>query len=382
MKVCIISPFSHEPDLTAGGVEAVTAALVPALASLPEITEVNVVCFGPAYQVGRRQLTENAAVWFLRGQKHFKLPTRAAFDLLQAWNFVRRHRPTVIHGQGIDFMGDLATGLTPASIVSAHGLVHVEAGARSGSSVRDRARVGLTTQMVVRVLERARVVISTSDYDSTALRGYVRGEQIAIPNPVSSLFLADEWQEASGHVLLFAGVMQPRKNVQGLLRAFSKVARVFPEAKLLLAGPRPDKAYCQSVELLVSELGLRSRVEMLGFLSNAALASVVRNSAGVVLFSWEETSPTIIAQAMSSAKPVVASSVGGIPEMVHDGETGFLVSPGDEDNMARRLKELLGSRHLRREMGLRSNAIARHRFDARSVAVQTLTAYRHAIDGN
>jgi len=376
MKICMVSPFPNTLGKTIGGVEAVTGALVPALASLPQVREINVLCFQQEAGFSRYQLSDKVAVWYFKGQKHLNLPTRGLLDLLQAWKFIRQYPHTVVHGQGISFMGDIATTISPFSVVSAHGIVHVEAQKALGRSIPDRIRINLTTKMVRRVLGTAKVVISTSDYDGRSLKEYINGKSISISNPVQPLFFTKTWEETREPYLLFAGVMHPRKNIEGIIRSFSKTLVKFPLSKLYIAGPQPDKEYAQKIINIISSMKIGHAVNLMGLIDNEVLAETLKKCAGVVMFSWEETSPTIIAQAMASSKPVIASNVGGISEMVQKGMNGYLVTAGAEDELASCMKELLDSRKLRRRMGDYAREIAWRHFDAKSVALKTFQAYQ------
>ena len=82
---------------------------------------------------------------------------------------------------------------------------------------------------------------------------------------------------------------------------------------------------------------------------------------------------------MAAGKPVVASRVGGIPEMVDDGETGFLVESEDEAGLADRLAKLLGDQQSCLRMGRRGHEIALGRFTPEAVAEMTVQAYRTAL---
>lgn len=88
----------------------------------------------------------------------------------------------------------------------------------------------------------------------------------------------------------------------------------------------------------------------------------------------------VIAQAMAVGKPVVASNVGGIPEMIQDGYTGFLVKSGDEEALGIRLVELMQSPDLCYRMGQNAREVAACRFAPAIIAKKTIEAYRRAIE--
>jgi glycosyltransferase involved in cell wall biosynthesis len=78
---------------------------------------------------------------------------------------------------------------------------------------------------------------------------------------------------------------------------------------------------------------------------------------------------------MASGTPVIASRVGGVPEIVRDGETGFLVPPGDVDQLRERLRQVLGDRLLARRLGDNARQDVLERFTWRTVAERCLAAY-------
>jgi len=137
--------------------------------------------------------------------------------------------------------------------------------------------------------------------------------------------------------------------------------------------------YGQKVRDRVIELGLSGNVDMVGLVDNDRLQHEIASARAVVLFSHEETAPTVIAQAMAAGKPVVASRVGGVPDMVSDGETGFVVDSDDECALAQRLEKLLEDQDLCHDMGRRGHAVALNRFTPDAVAQRTVEAYRAAL---
>ena len=86
-----------------------------------------------------------------------------------------------------------------------------------------------------------------------------------------------------------------------------------------------------------------------------------------------------IAEAMAAGTPVITSNRCGMPYMVRDGRTGFLVAPEDPPSVARRLREILGNRELARQMGRRARRFAWEHFRPDEVARLTLEVYREAI---
>jgi glycosyltransferase involved in cell wall biosynthesis len=380
LKVMMIGAYPLEPGNVVGGIESVTSTLVPALVERDDIEHVTVLRFhNGSAPVEYRSEGPKVDVFYLRGQDRLRTVTRSFGDLRQARELVADIKPDVIHGQEIGWFGDIATRCGPASVVTVHGMPHLEIRLSARNNMRDRLRIKPIDHMVQQVLRRAGVVISISEYDALQLGERVCGQQRSIPNPAGTEFFELSPPGLTGPRLLFAGVLTPRKNPLGLLRAFSRVRREFPESQLIMAGTHLDQDHARQVVGLVDELGLSENVEITGQLNNHRLREEIVAARAIVLFSRQETAPTIIAQAMAAGKPVVATRVGGVAEMVIDSETGFLVDSEDEAAMAERLITILDDQERCLRMGNCANKLARSRFAPNAVAQLTAEAYRSAL---
>jgi glycosyltransferase involved in cell wall biosynthesis len=165
------------------------------------------------------------------------------------------------------------------------------------------------------------------------------------------------------------------------VRAFAQVKARVSDARLDLVGPPSDVHYTAKVKQLIGELALEHNIVLHGHVENTQLLDLMARCSVLTLFSNEETSPTVIAQAMAMGKPIVASRVGGIPEMVKDGYNGFLVERGDEQALAEQLVALLKSPKLCQTMGARGREIALQRFKPSVVAQQTIEVYKLVLQG-
>ena len=141
-------------------------------------------------------------------------------------------------------------------------------------------------------------------------------------------------------------------------------------------GPSHDAAYVNTLYERAIKLNLSNNVQFIGHIENTRMIEEMQRSRVVALFSHEETAPTVLAQAMALGKPVVATRVGGIPEMVTDGVNGFLMKPGAIQDFAERLAVLLRSPDLSEHMGAAGAAFARQHLTPGAVAQRTVEAYR------
>jgi glycogen(starch) synthase len=132
--------------------------------------------------------------------------------------------------------------------------------------------------------------------------------------------------------------------------------------------------------VVVGDGPLRARVPgARGFVPHDELLGLYERAAVVAVPSHREGFGVVCAEAMAHGRPVVASAVGGLLDLVADGETGILVRPGDVAALRRALDRLLGDRELRRRMGEAGRARMRERFSWDRVTEATIDAYRDVL---
>ena len=137
--------------------------------------------------------------------------------------------------------------------------------------------------------------------------------------------------------ILYIGNLKPGKGCLELVEAFAELSATEPDVDLYLAGKGPSR---QSIEQLVASRGLQERVTLLGSVDHALLPSWIRASDLVSLPSHNEGVPNVLLEAMSCGTPVVATRVGGIPEVVPD-SNGILVNHGDISELTQALRHAL-----------------------------------------
>jgi len=164
----------------------------------------------------------------------------------------------------------------------------------------------------------------------------------------------------------------PRKGIRFLLRAIATLRGDFPDIQVVIVGDgfeRPD------LEKLAKDLDIDDCTEFLGWVPNADLPRFYRAAAVSVIPSLEEGFGIPAAEAMGCEIPVVASDAGGLPEVVEDGVTGYVVPKGDAGALADALRKLLGSPDLARQMGVAGRQRSLGRFSWELTAEKIEAAY-------
>ena len=208
-----------------------------------------------------------------------------------------------------------------------------------------------------RVLSRARLTICASNALADAARELGAREVRVIPSAVElPERVADP---AEPPEVLFVGRLSPEKGILELVQAAQGM-------KLTVAGDGP----------------LRSQVPgALGFVPHHELPPLYEQAAVVAVPSHREGFGVACAEAMAAGRPVVASAVGGLLDLVADGETGLLVPPRNVPALRAALERLLGDAELRRRMGEAGRERIREHFTWPAVTDRTIQAYEDALAG-
>jgi spore coat protein SA len=167
-------------------------------------------------------------------------------------------------------------------------------------------------------------------------------------------------------LIVFAGRIVKEKGVDVLASAFTAVASEFPDAVLVLAGSSfyanaRVTAFQRHVATITQAVS--TQVVMTGYVSHSELSALYSLADIVVVPSvWEEPSGLTVLEAMSSASCIIASDVGGIPELLKDGYSGQLIAPGNPKALADRVIALLRDDQLRARLGKQARVEAVQRF--------------------
>ena len=145
-----------------------------------------------------------------------------------------------------------------------------------------------------------------------------------------------------------------------------------PRVNCVFAGDGPERS---KLEQLAAALGVTERVAFLGDVSPHMLAPLYVRADLLVIPSFSETTPLVAFEAMACGTPVLSSRVAGLPDVVHDWSTGFLVKPGDVGQMAVAMRFLTADRPALVRMGTEAQQRVRKRFLWPNVAREYLTLY-------
>lgn len=203
-----------------------------------------------------------------------------------------------------------------------------------------------------------------------------RAEQISviphiqIGNVPSSL--ATEPEEE--HLVLFFGRIWEYKGLEYLIRAEPLISAQIPDVRILIAGQGED--FSRYARMMIHPDRFIVHNE---YITEERATEYFRRASVVALPYVEASTSGVIPLAYSAAKPVVATTVGGLPQMVEHGRTGYLVAPRDTAQLADAIVRLLNDRVLRRQMGANGKRKIEAECSANFIAQRTIDAYQRAI---
>ncbi|HEY7604974.1 MAG TPA: glycosyltransferase family 4 protein [Gaiellaceae bacterium] len=223
---------------------------------------------------------------------------------------------------------------------------------------------------------RALVAVSEAERAAgLAARVGRAGQYRVIPNGIDLEPFAGEPQPREGR-MVFIGRLRSPKRVDLALEALRQVREAVPAATLDVVGDGPLRA---GLEQLAGRLGVSDRVRFLG--TRTDLPLLLRDAQCFVLASDSEGCPLSVLEAMAAGVPVVATSVGGVPELVVDGETGTLARPGDATELAVALRGVLSAPERARTLGENGRERARRLFSRERMIQDTCALYDEIAAG-
>ncbi len=350
-----------------GGAQSYVASLLPAVTERFETT-LAAHGYGPLSDAASAIGVEFVP---LRHVRRALNPWQDVLGLVELVRLIRRQRPDILHASSskAGVLGRLAGWLAgvPIRIFTAHGWAFA---AYSGVPSRlyrlaDRSMRPITS-----------VIICVAEYERLAgvAAGVCLPEQtVVIPNAVDVSALPRAAPRGGVVELISVGRLRAPKDLITLVRALARLERGSFRASLV--GDGPDRPM---IEAELNRLGLAESVRFLGDRSD--VAELLAGGDLFVCSSRSEGMPVSILEAMAVGLPVVASAVGGVPEIIDDGRTGLLVAPGAVAPLADALARLIGDRALRERMGRAGRKAALDRYDLPRFRDAHLELYRRLLE--
>jgi len=336
-----------------GGVRAVVQNLVRGLQAYEDL-QIHVIHCHADIPVSTTVEDRNVQVHYLAMPRRRVVPNSLT-GIGRVAQVLRQVQPDVVNTHAAHYtLAALRAGYP--TIFTIHGVMHREAEVYK-STLFDRARLLLEKWLDSYAVHKVHHIVAISPYVLQEYQDRSPASFHRIDNPLPEEFFSLPNLEQEGR-LLYAGTIDERKNVLDLLRALAVVRQKLPDVRLRIAGRTTSLDYNRKTQDFVAAQGLGPNVQFLGLLDSAVLRQEYAQCAAVVLASRQETAPMAVIEAMAAGKPVVATRVGGVPDLVQEGLSGFVVPVGDVEALAQRMVELLTDHDLRHSMGQRARQSA------------------------
>ena len=315
------------------------------------------------------------------GVRYFGLGRRSSTDLhhwLHLRGILRRERVDVLHAHmfGSNVWGTVIGRLARVPVIVAH----EHTWSFEGRPLRrfvDREVIGRGSTAFIAVSrddQRKMVEIERVDADKIL---HVPNGIAAPPPPTGADLRAELGIPAGAPVIGTVSVLRPQKALEVFIEASAELLRQNPDLRVLLAGDGPLRG---ELTELVNGLGVQDRLLMLGYRSDAA--DVMATLDVAVSSSAFEGSPLAVMEYMESARPIVATRVGGVPDLIEDGVHGLLVEPGDAGALAAAIGRMLADPEAARRMGEAARERRRHEFTVELMVRRFEALYERLVAGD
>lgn len=305
------------------------------------------------------------------------LAPRTEMDLSAAWRFsrlIKQVKPDIIHAHDPHGVAMAAMALSmstqlvkPPLVVSRRVDFRLQGNALSRWKYRQ-------VDLFICASEAIRTMLIADGVPAERAVTVHEGIDLARVEAAPAAKLHEElWLPHHAPLVGNVAALVPHKGQRHLIDAAALVIRQVPDARFVIAG---EGELRPSLERAIKEHRLEKHVMLAGFRPD--VLSLHKAFDIFVMSSVTEGLGTSLLDAMAAARPVVATTAGGIPEVVVDGETGILVPPRDHEAMASAIVRLLKDPDLRQRMGHAGLVRARRRFTAERMVQETLRVYKRA----
>ncbi len=343
-----------------------------------------------------KRIVENGVTYVCWPDRGSGLVARATMLMLEGRGSIERlceeEKIDIAHGHG-GFVGPIAA----ATIRSKKVLTVHSSSLEDVLAMKDLKESGMVYPYLKRAIlpPRAAVrqyrrwyfdemdtIISVSRHNVTEDSAYLRinpSRFKVIPNGVDYEGLSElrrQCDESVDGPIVFVGRLAPIKGLPCLLRAFHSVLKKCPETRLKIVGEGPSE---RLLKTLAKDLRMADKVDFTGFKSGLDLVREIVGSGVFVVPSTYEGCPLSLLEAMALGRPIVASRIPGVTEIMDEGKTGLAFEPGNPDSLSTRILELLDDEARSRSLGQAAEAVARERFTWDRVADRTLEEYASTL---
>jgi glycosyltransferase involved in cell wall biosynthesis len=377
MKILYILPYDW------GGSAHYTAEIANAVSNHDEVVVIGCKSINSSYFTSKIKIIRLFGVWTFSMNQLYKVFSPTNFLTLFSFNkinIIKKLKPDVIHLTR-PIIPPLAIFLSLYRLDKKYPLIYTKHGVYSNSGLRIKILEETILGLSEKLVSFQTIIVHTQNDKDELLKAQKYPEEIitVIPHGAYSFFKNYGGKvQGQNNCILFFGNIRKYKGLEYLIKAVPLVSKEIPDIKIVIAGEGSLDAYNE----LLDEVG-RQRFEIHNeFIPDEQVSELFQRATIVVLpYSEMSGQSGIINIAFAFGKPIVASDVGGIHEVLNDGEAGYLVPPKNPEALARAIIRILSNEKLRVQMGEKAAQKALKELSWDNIATKHIEVYKKAIEG-
>jgi glycosyltransferase involved in cell wall biosynthesis len=373
MRIALIGNFPLNPDKISGGPQAVLTYLLNGLECYPDL-DLYVI-------TAHKEVKKPFTIEKHRVKYHYlHYPNRTTFLAFPALQKTVAHKfrqinPDLIHCQSGYVFGAISLSSGYPTVLTVHDIY--------GKSIKYSPhriyKINLYlqhTMMRKYFIRKAKHIVSINPYIRNHYESLTNADFYEIDNPISNAFFELDSTTEEAHRIIDVGFISALKRPDLALKAMKIARQDEPRLHLQFAGSVSDSRLAAGLADYIKKHKLDGNVKFLGQLSETEILEAYKQMSILLLPSDLETSPMVVQQAMAAGKPVIATAVGGVPNLIDHERTGILVRADDAEDIARWLVRLSRDPEKRRSIGHEARKVAFSRFRSDVVASKTYEMYK------
>ena len=299
--------------------------------------------------------------------------TLFAGAVLTVRNFLKELQPDIVHGQGTERDCALAAVFSGyPNVLTIHGNMRMHA-KRGENKGKGYYRLAAFLESIS--LRKTDGVVSISSYTEELVKPLSKKTWL-LPNAADSSYFKVERTPARPPVMLFVGGLDERKNPVAYIKA---TRDLFEENGWLLRLCGTGNEASDYFKELTKLAAHYPWIELAGWKSRDELRTEMQQASALVLPTLEDNCPMVVLEAMAVGLPVIASRVGGVPDLITNGKTGLMFDPHDPESMRKVTARMIGDSALRASVSSSAREEAERRFHPKVVAEAHLAIYREVL---
>ncbi len=290
---------------------------------------------------------------------------------------VKEIEPAIAHGQGTEIdcaLNAVFSGIP--NVLTIHGNMRLIA---KVNQVKPFSFIWLAAKLEAMTLPRTQGVVCITNYTQEAVSDLARKTWV-VPNAVDQSFFEIDARPnpESSPKILCVGHICLRKNQNAFIKALDSLAKERKFEVIFLGQSNPGRAYDDEFFALIQN---RPWCTYAGLAKREDLKNHFRAASLLALPSLEDNCPMVVLEAMAAKVPVVAAKVGGVPDLVTEGETGLFCDPLDLISMRQAVEKMLRDDIAAKGIAERAKRVAKQRFHPKVIAARHLEIYHEVLNG-